>query len=151
MASIGQEFKDFISRGNLVDLAIGVVVGTAFAAITTSLVNDIIMPPVGLLLGNVDFANLFVALDGGAYESLAAAQEAGAPTLNYGLFVNTVINFLIVAFVMFLVIRQVNRIEAARQAGEDPAAPTEKTCPYCKSPIPVEATRCKFCTSSLDT
>lgn len=151
MSSFTDEFKKFISRGNLVDLAVGVVVGTAFAAITTSLVNDIIMPPIGLLLGNVDFANLFISLDGVAYESLAAAQEAGAPTLNYGLFINTIINFLIIAFVMFVLIRQINRIEAARQKGEEEALPSEKTCPYCKSSVPIEATRCKFCTSELNT
>jgi large conductance mechanosensitive channel len=139
------EFKKFIMRGNVLDLAVAVIIGGAFGAIITSFVNDILMPPVGLLLGKVDFANLFLSLDGQAYASLAAAQEAGAPTLNYGLFINTIINFLIVAFAIFLVIRAVNRL----QKPEAPAAPTTKACPFCKTEIPLEATRCPNCTSQL--
>ncbi|HPE70049.1 MAG TPA: large conductance mechanosensitive channel protein MscL [Thermotogota bacterium] len=142
-----KEFKKFISRGNVVDLAIGIIIGTAFTGIVRSLVNDVIMPPIGMLLGRVDFTNLFVALDGQKYESLAAATEAGAATLNYGVFINTVINFLIVAFVIFLVVRQLNKM---KEKPAPPApAPTTKECPYCKSQIPLQATRCPNCTSQL--
>ena len=143
------EFKTFIQRGNVIDLAIGVIIGGAFGAIVTSFVNDILMPPIGLILGNVSFADLFLALDGGTYASLTAAQEAGAPTLNYGLFFNTVIDFLIVAIVIFLVIRQINRMQIEEE--EAPAEPTTKECPYCKSEIAIAATRCPQCTSQLQT
>lgn len=140
-----KEFKDFIMRGNVVDLAIAVVIGGAFGAIVTSLVNDIIMPPIGLLLGKVDFAKLYVPLDGKTYESLAKAQELGAPTLNYGIFINTLINFLIVGFVIFLVVKAINRMQKPAPA----AAPTTKTCVFCATEIPLEAKRCPHCTSEL--
>jgi large conductance mechanosensitive channel len=146
-----KEFKDFIMRGNVLDLAVAVIIGAAFGAIVSSLVNDIIMPPIGLLLGNVDFANLYILLEEGdpvaPYASLADAQAAGAVTINYGLFVNTVITFLIVAFVVFLVIRSFNRL---RREEEVPAEePTTQQCPYCLSEIPIGAVRCAYCTSQL--
>ena len=131
-----KEFKEFIMRGTVLDLAVAVIIGGAFGAIVTSFVNDVLMPPIGLLLGNVDFTNLFLSLDGQAYASLAAAQEAGAPTLNYGLFINTIINFLIVAFAIFLVVRAANRMSKKEEA---PApAPTSKDCPYCKTSYQLE-------------
>jgi large conductance mechanosensitive channel len=142
-----KEFKEFIMRGNVLDLAIAVIIGGAFGKIITSFVNDIIMPPIGLLLGNVDFSNLFINLSGTPYKSLAEAQTAGAPTLNYGLFLNTVIDFLIVAFVIFLVVRTANRLQKPKPV--PPAEPTTKECPYCISTIPVKATRCPNCTSQL--
>ena len=142
-----KEFKEFALRGNVVDMAIGIVIGAAFGAIVTSLVNDILMPPIGMLLGNVDFTNLFVSLDGQQYASLAAAQEAGAATINYGLFINTVINFVILAFVIFLLVRWMNKLQ--RQPEEAPAEPTTKECPYCATEIPIKATRCPQCTSEL--
>jgi large conductance mechanosensitive channel len=141
-----KEFRDFAMRGSVLDLAVGIIIGAAFTTIVQSFVNDILMPPVGLLLGGVDFSNLFISLDGTAYPSLAAAQEAGAATLNYGLFINNVINFLIVAFVVFLIVRQVNKMR--RPA---PQAPTTKECPYCFTNIPIKATRCPECTSQLGT
>lgn len=142
-----KEFKEFILRGNVLDLAVAVIIGGAFGKIITSFVNDVIMPPIGLLLGNVDFSNLFINLSSTPYKSLAEAQNAGAPTLNYGLFLNTVIDFLIVAFVIFFVIRTANRLQKARQAS--PPEPTTKDCPYCLSTIPIKATRCPNCTSQL--
>src|SRR5581483_2693701 len=126
-----KEFKEFAMKGNVVDMAVGIIIGAAFGGIVTSLVNDILMPPIGLLLGKVDFSNLFIVLKGDTYPTLAAAKQAGATTLNYGLFVNTVINFLIVAFAIFLVVKQVNRLR--RQPAPVPAAPTTKECPYCCS------------------
>jgi large conductance mechanosensitive channel len=140
-----KEFKQFIARGNVVDLAVGVIIGAAFGKIVTSFVNDILMPPIGLLLGNVDFANLFITLSGGSYATLAEAQAAGAATINYGVFINTIIDFLIVAFVIFLLIKQVNRLKQPAPAAE----PTTKACPYCLSEIPIKATRCPHCTSEL--
>lgn len=141
-----QEFKKFVMRGNVFDLAVGIIIGGAFGKIVTSFVNDILMPPIGKLLGNVDFTNLFINLSGQRYESLAAAQEAGAATINYGLFFNNVLDFLIVAFVIFLLIHQINRMRK-----EEPApAPTTKTCPYCFTAIPIKATRCPNCTSQLE-
>jgi len=140
-----KEFKEFALKGSLLDMAIGFIIGGAFGKIVTSLVNDIIMPPIGLLLGKVNFTELFWALDGCTYASLQAAKDAGAPTLNYGLFLNTIIDFLIVAFVLFLLIRQVNRLRKPAPA----AAPTTKDCPYCKTAIPIGATRCPHCTSEL--
>ncbi len=128
----------------MVDLAVGVIIGTAFGKIVTSLVNDILMPPIGLILGNADFTNLFLALDQGAYASLADAQTAGAPTLNYGLFINTIIDFLVVALVIFLMIRGINRLYKSA-----PAETATKDCPFCYSNIPVKATRCPNCTSQL--
>jgi large conductance mechanosensitive channel len=132
-------------KGNVLDMAIGIIIGTAFGAIVKSLVDDIIMPPIGLLLGNINFADLFINLTGKAYPSLKAAQDAGAATINYGLFLNTVINFIIIAFVMFLLVRQINRMKQAPA----PAAPTTKECQYCLSTIPIKATRCPNCTSQL--
>ena len=142
-----KEFKQFITRGNVIDLAIGVIIGAAFGKIVTSFVNDILMPPIGLLLGNVDFTNLFVTLSGGAYTTLEEAQAAGAATINYGVFINTIIDFLIVAFVIFLVVKQVNRLRKPKPAAE----PTTKECPYCLSAIPIKATRCPHCTSEIQT
>ncbi len=141
-----KEFRDFIKRGNMIDLAIGIVIGAAFSAIVNSLVNDIIMPPIGLLIGHVDFKNLFISLNGQAYPSLKAAQDAGAPTINYGLFINNIINFLIIAFVVFLVVKAVNRIYNTRP--KEPS-PTTKDCPYCLTTVPIKATRCPACTSDL--
>jgi large conductance mechanosensitive channel len=141
-----KEFRDFIMRGNVLDLAVAVIIGAAFGKIVTSFVNDIIMPPIGLLLGGVDFSNLFINLSGTPYASLAEAQAAGAPTINYGLFINNVLDFLIVAAVIFMIIRIANRLKRPEPA---PGAPTSKECPYCKSSIPVAATRCPNCTSQL--
>jgi large conductance mechanosensitive channel len=140
-----KEFKQFIARGNVVDLAVGVIIGAAFGKIVTSFVNDILMPPIGLLLGNVDFVNLFITLSGGAYATLEEAQAAGAATINYGVFINTIIDFLIVALVIFLLIKQVNRLKKPEPATE----PTTKECPYCLSEIPIKATRCPHCTSEI--
>ena len=140
-----KEFKEFVMKGNVLDLAIAVIIGLAFGAIVKSLVDDIIMPPIGLLLGNINFADLFINLSGTAYPSLKAAKDAGAATINYGLFLNTVINFIIIAFVMFLIVRQINRMKKEPA----PAAPTTKECKYCLSTIPVKATRCPNCTSQL--
>ncbi len=142
-----KEFKEFAMRGNVVDMAIGVIIGGAFGKIITSLINDVIMPPIGLLLGGVDFTNLFLDLSGKGYSSLAAAQEAGAATINYGLFLNTILNFIVVALVIFLLVRQINRMQ--KQEETPPAAPTTKKCPYCFTEIPIEATRCPHCTSEL--
>lgn len=141
-----EEFKKFVMRGNVLDLAIGVIVGGAFGKIVTSFVNDIMMPPIGLLLGKVDFSNLFINLSGEEYASLAAAQEAGAATINYGMFFNNVIDFLLVALVLFLVVRQVNRLY---RKPAPPAAPTAKDCPFCYTSIPIKALRCPNCTSEL--
>ncbi len=145
-----EDFKKFIMRGNVLDLAVGVIIGGAFGAIVTSLVNDVIMPPIGLLLGKVDFSQLFINLSGQEYASLAAAQEAGAATINYGAFLNTIINFLIVALVIFLVVRWFNKMQTMGKKPEAPAAPTTKECPYCLTQIAIKATRCPNCTSQLD-
>lgn len=146
-----KEFKEFIARGNVMDMAIGVIIGTAFGAIVKSLVSDVIMPPIGLLLGNVDFSNLYILLEegeaAGPYASLAEAQAAGAVTINYGVFVDTIISFLIVAFVVFLVIRNVNRLKREEEA--PPPEPTTKECPFCLSSIAIKASRCPHCTSEL--
>ena len=144
-----KEFKEFIARGNVINLAIGVIIGGAFSTIVSSLVNDIIMPPIGLLLGNVDFSNLFIDLSGQGYESRAAAEDAGAATINYGIFVNHVISFIIIAFVVFLLVQQINRLKRAREEEEAPAEPTTKECPYCFTTIPIRATRCPNCTTQL--
>jgi len=148
-----QEFKKFVSRGNVLDLAVGVIIGAAFGAIVKSFVDDILMPPIGLLLGGVDFTNIFVTLKrgtpAGPYATLALAQEAGAVTMNFGLLVNTIVSFLITAFAIFLVIKAV----AVFQKKEEPApppAPTTKTCPFCATDIPIPATRCPHCTSQLE-
>jgi large conductance mechanosensitive channel len=141
-----KEFRTFALRGNVIDLAVGVIIGAAFGKITTSLVNDVIMPPIGLLLGRVDFSDLFVDLAGASYPSLAAAKDAGAPVIAYGAFVNTIIEFTIIAFAVFLLVRQVNRLQARFK---DAPAPAEKNCPRCVSAIPLAATKCKFCTADL--
>ncbi len=142
-----KEFKEFAMRGNVVDMAVGIIIGAAFGGIVKSLVGDIIMPPIGLLLGGVDFSDIFINLSGGDYASLAAAREAGAATINLGVFINTVLNFLIVAFAIFLVIRLINRLKRKEEA---PAPePTTKDCPFCFSTIPLRATRCGHCTSEL--
>jgi large conductance mechanosensitive channel len=145
-----KEFKEFAMRGNVVDMAVGIIIGAAFGTIIKSLVADIIMPPIGLLLGNVDFANLFVLLKpgnpAGPYLALAEAQKAGAVTLNYGAFINTIISFVIVAFAVFFLIRSLNRLKKQEEA---PAATLTKECPYCLSTIPLKATRCAHCTSEV--
>ena len=141
-----KEFREFAARGNVIDLAVGVIIGAAFGKIVTSLVNDVIMPPIGMLLGRVDFRNLFYALNGQTYASIADAQKAGAPTINYGVFLNTILEFLIVAFVVFLLVRQINRLkEPPPTAPEQPV----RDCPFCLSRIPAAAKRCPHCTSEL--
>ena len=146
-----KEFKEFAMRGNVIDMAVGIIIGAAFGTIIGTLVSDVIMPPIGLLLGNVDFSNLFVVLKegktAGPYETVAAAKGAGAVTLNYGLFLNTVVNFLIVAFAIFFLIRGMNALK--RKEAAPPAVPTTKECPHCLSAIPIKATRCGHCTSEL--
>jgi len=146
-----KEFKEFVIRGNVVDMAVGIIIGAAFGTIVKSLVDDIIMPPVGLLLGGVDSANLFMLLKAGSpaapYASLADAQAAGAVTINYGVFMNAIVSFLIVAFVMFLLIRSINRMKREEEA--PPVKPPTKECPYCLSTIPIKATRCAHCTAEL--
>jgi large conductance mechanosensitive channel len=142
---MGKDFKAFLTRGNVVDLAVALVVGGAFGAIVTSLVNDILMPPIGLALKRVDFTSLFLSLTGQSYPSLAAAKAAGAPTINYGLFINTIITFVIVAFAMFVVVRQTARFRPPAPA----PAVTTRECPFCLSSVPLRATRCAHCTSHL--
>jgi large conductance mechanosensitive channel len=148
-----KEFREFAMRGNVVDMAVGIIVGAAFGTIVNSLVADVIMPPIGLLLGNVDFSNLFVVLKEGKvaapYASLAAAKAAGAVSLNIGLFLNTIINFIILAFAVFLVIRSINQIRRKEEAPSP--VPTTKDCPHCFTAIPIKATRCPHCTSELKT
>ena len=135
-----KEFREFAARGNVIDLAVGVIIGAAFGKVVTSVVNDLIMPPIGMALGRVDFSNLFIALDGGTYTTIAEA--AGRPTLNYGKFLNTVIEFLIVAFAVFLLVKQVNRLKG-------PVVVDTRDCPFCVSKIPLKATRCPACTSEV--
>jgi large conductance mechanosensitive channel len=146
-----KEFKEFAMRGNVVDMAVGIIIGAAFGTIVNSLVSDVVMPPIGLLLGRVDFANLFFVLRqgtvAGPYSSLAQARAAGAVTINYGVFINAITSFIIVAFAVFLLVRSINRLK--RQEKPAPAAPTTKECPYCFSSIAIKATRCPFCTSEL--
>lgn len=146
-----KDFKEFAMRGNVVDMAVGIIIGAAFGSIVGTLVSDVIMPPIGLLLGNVDFANLFIVLKEGKtvgpYATLAAAKGSGAVTLNYGLFLNTVVNFLIVAFAIFFLIRSMNALKKKEAA--PPAVPTTKDCPHCLSTVPIKATRCGHCTSEL--
>ena len=139
-----KEFKEFVMRGNVVDMAIGIVIGVAFGRIVTSFVNDIVMPPIGLLLGKMDFSNLFINLSGGKYASPAAAKAAGAVTINYGIFINNVLDFVIVAFMIFLLVKAINRMRRSE------AAPARK-CPYCLSAVADAATRCPSCTSELET
>lgn len=141
------DFKEFAMKGNVLDMAIGIIIGIAFGAIVTSLVNDVLMPPFGLLLGDLDFTNLFVNLSGTPYTSLESAVAAGAPIIKYGIFINTIINFIIVALIIFLLIRVINRLK--RQEKKVAEEPTTKECPYCISSIPVKATRCPHCTSQL--
>jgi large conductance mechanosensitive channel len=137
-----KEFRDFAARGNVIDLAVGVIIGAAFGKVVTSVVNDLIMPPIGMALGRVDFSNLFVALNGGTYASLAEARAAGAPTLNYGVFLNTCIEFVIVAFAVFLLVKQVNRLKG-------PPVIDTRDCPFCLSKMAEKATRCPACTSEV--
>ncbi len=140
-----KDFKAFIMRGNVLDLAVAVVIGGAFGSIVNSLVKDLLMPPLGLILGRVNFSDLFISLNGQTYESLKAAQDAGAPTFNYGLFIQAIINFIIIAFAIFLIVRMVSRFQKT-----EPVAPTTKECPYCFSSIPVKASRCPHCTSEVE-
>jgi large conductance mechanosensitive channel len=140
-----KEFREFAARGNVIDLAVAVIIGAAFGKIVTSAVSDLIMPPIGMLLGRVDFSDLFIALDRGTYGSLAQAEAAGAPTLNYGRFFNTIVEFLIVAFAVFLVVRQINRLKRPAPAPVEDA----RECPLCLSKIPRKARRCAFCTSEI--
>ncbi len=137
-----KEFKEFAMRGSLLDMAMGIIIGAAFGKIISSFVSDIIMPPIGLLLGKVDFTNLFINLSETPYSSLAAAQEAGAPVIAWGMFVNTIIDFIIIAFVLFIIVRQINKMKRAEEA-------TTKDCPFCKSEISIDATRCAHCTSEV--
>ena len=143
-----KEFKEFIMRGNVLDLAIAVIIGGAFGAIVNSMVNDIVMPPIGLILGHVDFKDLFLSLNGQSYPSLADAKKAAAPVLAYGQFLNTIINFLIISFVIFVVVKQANRFKAP---APPPPPLSTKDCPYCASSIPLKAVRCPQCTSDLGT
>lgn len=147
-----KEFKEFAMRGNVIDMAIGIIIGGAFGPIVGSMVNDILMPPIGLAMGNVDFSNLFILIKGGSkfagpYASLADAKAAGAVTINYGLFINSVISFIIVAFCVFLLVKTMNRLK--REEAAPPAEPTTKDCPFCLSAIPIKASRCPNCTSDL--
>jgi len=142
-----REFKEFAMRGNVVDLAVGLIIGLAFGKIVTSFVNDILMPPIGLLLGRVNFENLFVALSGAHYNTLAEAKAAGVPTINYGLFINAILDFVLVAFAVFLLVRWINRMRCQPEAA---ATPTTRNCPYCLSSIPLQALRCPQCTSQLE-
>ena len=146
-----EEFKKFAMRGNVVDMAVGIIIGGAFGTIVKSLVNDVVMPPIGLLLGGVDFSDIFITLKEGAiagpYATVTAAKEAGAVTLNAGLFINSVISFLIVAFAVFLLIKGMNRLQ--KKSEEAPAEPTDKDCPFCCTSIPIKATRCPHCTSEV--
>lgn len=148
-----KEFKEFAVRGNVVDMAVGIIIGVAFGGIVQSLVKDVLMPPLGLLLGNVDFSNLFIVLknglEPGPYGSLELAQQAGAVTLNYGVFINTIVSFIIVAFAVFMLVRYINKLKRPEAAPET-VAPTLKKCPYCVSDIAIEARRCPYCTSELN-
>lgn len=140
-----QEFKEFAVKGNVVDLAVGVIIGGAFGKIVTSFVSDIVMPPLGMVMGKVNFTDLFINLSDTPYDSLKAAKDAGAPVISYGVFINTMIDFIIIAFVIFLVIKQINRLKKEPA----PAPPNTKDCPYCLSAVPAKATKCGFCTSDL--
>ncbi|MBU1863092.1 MAG: large-conductance mechanosensitive channel protein MscL [Candidatus Omnitrophica bacterium] len=142
-----QEFKEFAVRGNVVDMAVGIIIGAAFGKIVGSLVSDIVMPPIGMITGKLDFSNLYFNLSGGTYQSLAAAKAAGAVTVNYGLFIDTLISFLIVAVCTFMLVKQINKLKRKEDTGS--IAPTQKSCPYCFSSISLQATRCPFCTSQL--
>lgn len=143
-----EEFKKFALKGNMIDLAVGVIIGGAFNGIVSSLVNDVIMPVLSLFTGKLDFANWFIALDGNTYMTLAEAQEAGAATLNYGSFISGIINFVIMAFVVFMLVKAINKLK--EKEAPAPAAPTTKKCPFCKSEIALDATKCPHCTSTLE-
>lgn len=143
-----EEFKKFALKGNMIDLAVGVIIGGAFNSIVSSLVNDVIMPVLSLFTGKLDFANWFIALDGNTYMTLAEAQEAGAATLNYGNFISGIINFVIMAFVVFMLVKGINKMK--KEEAPAPAAPTTKKCPFCKSEIALDATKCPHCTSNLE-
>jgi large conductance mechanosensitive channel len=145
-----QDFRKFVMRGNVLDMAVGIIIGAAFGTVVSSLVNDIIMPPIGLGLGRVNFSNLFINLGPGHYDTLKAAQDAGAATINYGLFINNIISFIIVAFAVFLLVEGVVRMQQAGKEEEPAAEPTTKQCPECLSEIPIGAHRCAFCTARLD-
>ena len=152
MKKLWDEFKKFMVRGNVIDLAVGIIIGAAFKSIATSLVNDVLMPPIGLLLGKVNFRDLFINLSGVPYASLAEAKDAGAATINYGVFINTIITFIITALAIFVIIRQINRLQETARKKEPvvpPPSSTTKPCPYCFSDIPIKATRCPHCTSQL--
>jgi large conductance mechanosensitive channel len=142
-----KEFKEFAMRGNVVDMAVGIIIGAAFGKIVSSFVNDVLMPPIGLLLGKVNFSNLFIDLSGNNFATLEEATKAGAATINYGLFFNTILDFIIVAFAVFLMIRQINRMKREPEAA--PVAPDTKQCPFCLSTVPLKAVRCPHCTSEL--
>ncbi len=142
-----KEFREFVRRGNVMDLAVGFIMGAAFGKIVTSVINDILMPPIGLLLGKVDFASLYINLSGKTFETLKQAKDAGAATLNYGLFLNTVFEFLIIAIAIFVVVKQINRLKS--KPAPAPAVPTTKECPFCVTAIPIKAVRCPACTSNL--
>lgn len=149
-----REFREFAMRGNVVDMAVGIIIGGAFGKIISSLVNDVIMPLVGMLLGKVDFSNLFISLSGESYATLADAKAAGAATISYGVFISTVIDFIIIAFAIFVMVKWINQLKAAAEATKEkpeaePEEPATKECPYCLSVIPIKATRCGYCTSSL--
>lgn len=146
--SLRTEFRDFIARGNVFDLAVGIVIGGAFGTVVKSFVSDVLMPPIGRLTGGLDFSNLFINMSGTSYASLADAQKAGAPTINYGLFINNVLSFLIIALAIFFLVKGYNRLR--RQAEEAPPPPDQKDCPFCLMPIPIAAKRCGHCTSQLE-
>jgi large conductance mechanosensitive channel len=141
-----KEFKEFAMKGNVLDMAIGIIIGAAFGKIISSMVSDILMPPIGMLMGKVDFSSLFITLTGQPFPSLAAAKAAGAPTINYGVFLQTILDFVIVAFVIFMVVKQANRF---KKPDAPPAPPSTKPCPYCLSEIPLKAIRCSHCTSDV--
>ena len=148
MTNLVKEFREFAVKGNVIDMAIGVIIGSAFGKIVSSLLSDVLMPPIGLLMGRVDFSSLFISLNGQPYPSLTAAKAAGAPTLNYGVFLNAIFDFVLVAVVIFMVIKQINRLKRAEPSAPA-AAPSTTTCPYCCSTIPLSASRCSFCTSDV--
>lgn len=145
-----KEFKEFAVRGNVIDLAVAVIIGAAFGKIVDSLVKDVIMPPLGKITGNVDFTDLFINLGPGTYDSLAAAKQAGAATVNYGVFINNVVTFVLVALAVFILVRGMNRLRRRLEAGEPDPSPSTKNCPYCVTSVPIKATRCPACTSQLE-
>lgn len=144
-----KEFREFALKGNVIDLAVGIIIGAAFGKITTSLVNDVIMPPIGFVLGRVDFSGLYINLAGGDYANMAAAKAAGVPVIAYGAFINTIIDFTIVAFAVFVLVRQINRLKTVMLGKEPAPEPSEKTCPHCLTNIPLKAMKCRACTADL--